>query len=83
MLTPGLELMGQENPPDRLRRDALDHPVGDKPDGQFRAIPLAQRDAAVIGTLAGHLHDVHRHDGGKRHAAGRDAACLAGPLGRL
>ena len=75
MLTPGLQLVGGQNPSHRGGRDLLHDSIGGELTREFGTIPLGEATPHEVRPLAGQAHDVDRHFRGENrpwlHGQGR------------
>lgn len=76
---PGLELLRQKNPLDRLGRNVLDDLIALERPGQLGAGPQRQRTTRVVRQFAGQLDQVRGHLGGKSGLGARCEVHQAGP----
>ena len=73
MLAPGLELMVPQDAADRLERNARDDGLMFRLPCQREAVPLGEETTELIGALACHFDQMHRHLREKTPAGDRDA----------
>jgi hypothetical protein len=79
MVPPGFQFVMLEDPADRLGRNVLDEPLLFQLAGQLDAVPLGERPAELIRSLAGQLDEMDRYGGGKRPAGAPGRMYPRGP----